>query len=287
MSYLVDIRAFPETLKELERLLSYRLLSGSLSIQHYGLHLDGHIRKKQPISEWIEILFNHCNEGNIAYRQNGLCRIAALIQDLKVIEDYDPELLKYFQIQFKKCSGNSFWGLRFEIDVASSIIGKDISFVMGKDLAGGDNRNGDFVINGNIAIECTTTHISSPKFSSLLYKIESAVRSKSKKPYCNEHTALFIDISNIFYNRALQNIPICDTELRECLRNLMRNYNFGSIVASLWFFNKDLNDVVFQNLFIREDNPNISNSLKLFLSDDFSLNMQLDPIGKFDALHSY
>ncbi len=46
---------------------------------------------------------------------------------------------------------------------------------------------------------------------------------------------------------------------------------FGSIVLSLWLLNKDTPEVQFQNLFIREDHPNIDHGLQTFLANDFGL----------------
>lgn len=282
----VQINNLPSTLEELERLLRFRFLEGGISRHPNGFLIDGKIKNKKPVSEWLDLLFYDCNHGNNASRQNGLSRIAALIQGLKEIEEYDINLLNYFRKHFRKCSGNTSWGLRFEIDIASSLIAKGIPFDLGKDLPGGDNKNGDFCVR-DVSIECTTTHVNQKKFSDFLYKIEGAVRAKSKKPYCHERTAIFIDITNLFYNRALQETPITDVEFRSFLKELLLKYNFGSIVASLWFFNRQSEPIIFQNLFIREDGENASKELEEFLSDDFGLDGKLQPIGRFDALNGY
>jgi hypothetical protein len=147
---------FSATISELERLLNFRLIHGHLAILGPEIYLGGEIRKKQPLHDYIELIIKFHNTGNVEFRQYGLARIDIFISDLQKIESFDVNLLKHFQRLFKRCNGNTYWGLRFEIDLAATLIQKGIKFTKGDFLPGGDHLNADFRLD-DIAIECGST----------------------------------------------------------------------------------------------------------------------------------
>jgi hypothetical protein len=282
----LDISRFQSTVHELERLLDFNFLPRVI-IRSFKDTL--YVKRKRPTSDWIEQVFHDDRVGDIKTREYGLCRIAVLIIDLQTIENTSPQLLNYFRKSFRKHSDNEFWGLRFEIDIASTLIKKNISFQLGCQLPGGDALNGDFVC-GTVAIECASIHAGSKKrFNSYLKKISRTIRKKKAKPYACSNVALFLDITNIFFERAFDGNPIGNEELRHTLRSEAAVSGFGSIVASVWFFNEDrsLSHSRYQNLLAREDALTISSQLSTFLSHDFELNQQLNSITKFTALSGY
>lgn len=282
----LDMLRFRSTVHELERLLDFHFLP---RVNLRSAKDTLYVKRKKPISDWIEQVFHDDRTGDIKSREYGLCRIAMLVIDLQIIENASPRLLAHFRRSFRKHSDNQFWGLRFEIDVASTLVKENVSFQLGCQLPGGDALNGDFVC-GTAAIECTSIHAGSKKrFNSYLEKISRTIRKKRVKPYACSNVALFLDVTNIFFERAFDTNPISNEELRHTLSSEAAMSGFGSIVASIWFFNEDrsLSRSRYQNLFVREDTMTISSNLSALLSRDLKLNQQLNPITKFTALSSY
>lgn len=77
---------------------------------------------------------------------------------------------------------NEFWGLRCEIDIASTLAKTKILFTPGDKPAGGESQNGDFVC-GEAAIECASIQASKvKKFNSYAEKIQRTIWRKKKKP---------------------------------------------------------------------------------------------------------
>lgn len=283
---LLDFHKFRTTAQELERLLDYEFIcSGVLRSANDTLY----VRRKEPVSSWIEQLLQADRIGDDKSKEYLLCKIAILILDLQCLEHSRPELLAHFQRKYRKHTDNEFWGLRFEIDIASTLAKKKISFTPGDKLPGGDSQHGDFVC-GEAHIECASIHASKvKKFNTYAEKIQRTIRRKKKKAYCASHVALFLDITNICFERASVGDPIGDEELRAILRNELSSCDYGAIIASLWFFNEDkqLQFVRYQNLVVREDSSRISTSLRVLLDNELGYNKQLPALTKVTWTRDY
>jgi hypothetical protein len=286
MHPLTDITNFPGTVNELERLLNFQLFHGQMSCTGGRIHLAGTLRKKEPLFEQLNLIIHYHNTTQHEFRQYGLARLAMLILDLQSIERNDGRLMKHFQRLFKRCTGNTYWGLRFEIDLAATLVKKALPFDKGEFLPGGDARNADFVLNP-LAIECAGVHVDKLRFTTFLHKVQGVLVEKSLKPYCARTVALFIDITNLLHHRVLLELPFDEQGFRDSVRVLNHRTGFGSVVLSLWLFNKSTAEVRYQNLFIREDHPNIDPRLKKFLTEDFGLDGSGDPIYRLKPLGSY
>jgi hypothetical protein len=286
MTDLLDFKNFRATVKELERLLDYVFIGAGLL---RSANDTVFIKRKEPISSWIEQLLHADRIGDSKSKAYLLSKIAILILDLQCIEESRPELLAHFQRKFRKHTENEFWGLRFEVDIASTLAKKEILFTPGDRLPGGESAHGDFVC-GEASIECTSIHASKIKrFNSYAEKIQRAVRRKKNKTYCANNVALFLDITNICFERGFVGDPIGDEELRSVLKDELTCCDYGAIVASLWFFNEDgqLQSARYQNLFVREDSGQISASLRLLLDNDLGLNQVLPPLTKVTWTSDY
>ena len=282
----VDISKIGETVSELERLLRFNFVTQSPAFAGNHLEILTTKKKKEPLSSWLSHVSEHHNVGNIEHRQYGLSKIAGLIVDLQTLEKKNEDLLRHFQKLYKKTPENNFWGFRFEIDVASTLVKRSINFELGADLPGKDEKNGDFKI-GNVAIECTSANITKRRDSDYLYKIQSAVTSKKGKAYCSNSTALFVDITNLYFQRAALGRPMQNEEVRNQMKESLYKTEFGALVLSLWFFNKAHKPVGYMNTLLREDNKIVDPELALFLSEGYGLNQNLDPIQKFAVSGNY
>jgi hypothetical protein len=286
MKDLLDIKNFRTTLKELERLLDFCFIgSGVLRTGNDTVY----IRRKEPVSSWIEQLIHAERNGDGKSKEYLLCKIAILILDLQCLEQSRPELLAHFQRKYRKHTENEFWGLRFEIDTASTLVNRGISFATGDRLPGGECKNGDFIC-GETSIECTSVHVSRTKrFNTYAEKIQRAVRRKKKKAYCATNVALFIDITNICFERAFVDDPMGNEELRAVLRDELAFCEYGAIIASLWFFNEDkqLQFARYQNLIVREDSDQISASLRILLDSGLNFNQELPPLTRVTWTRDY
>jgi hypothetical protein len=130
MTDLLDFKNFRATVKELERLLDYVFIGAGLLRSANDTIF---INRKEPISSWIEQLLHADRIGDSKSKAYLLSKIAILILDLQCIEENRPELLAHFQSKFRKHTENEFWGLRFEVDIASTLAKKEILFTPGED----------------------------------------------------------------------------------------------------------------------------------------------------------
>ena len=82
-----------------------------------------------------------------------------------------------------------------------------------------------------VYVECTSTNLTQPRDRDVAYKISSAIAKKAKKPYCNRHTALFLDFTNVFY-RSAEARNALDTELLgTVIEESARKTSFGAVCS--------------------------------------------------------
>ncbi|OFV68083.1 MAG: hypothetical protein SCAL_000723 [Candidatus Syntrophoarchaeum caldarius] len=149
-----------------------------------------------------------------------------------------------------------------DLVLRGTIIRKNIKFTKAE--------SPDFTIhteNKNIFIECGSAHLSKPKLGDIKYKIYSVINKKSSKPYCDPTTALFIDITNIYYNSLINEILVERDEIREDVKNALEHTQFGNVILFAYILNKDLNR--FESVYIRIDNKNTEETLLNFLNDGY------------------
>jgi uncharacterized protein YqgQ len=187
--------------------------------------------------------------------------IAMLVKDLQEIEEYDVSLLKKFKNNLYESVGiDEYFGVRFEINIAASLIRNGIKFLK--------TESPDFTIQmetKSIYVECGSSHLSKPKSVDLKYKIVSEIREKAKKKYCNPDTALFIDATNIFHSTPKEIlITPSQFQIRTHIKETLEATNFGNVTVFSYLLNKDRNR--FESNYQRTDHKNISKPLKQFLN---------------------
>lgn len=209
------------------------------------------------------ILLLH-NSGDYQRRNLEFCRMSMLVKHLKEINKHDKHLFQYFRKELRKAdTTDGFFGTRFEINIAASLIRKKVSFKK--------QESPDFIVYydvDEIGIECGSVRIrKKSNHSDLFYKIGSAIRSKGSKHYSLTSNALFIDITNILFNiNNLGEKP--DTRKAvEVSEKCLEKVNFGSVVLFNYLLNEKKNR--YESTYLRIDSPNIEEKLKIFLDQNY------------------
>jgi len=212
---------------------------------------------KSPIGRALAGVMNYHNSGRYEERDYELARLLMLVKHLEEIKKYDVNLLNELRSKINRDDANYF-GFRFEVAIASSLIRKKVKFIK--------TESPDYKISHNgkeIYIETTSTHITKPSLKDLKHKIKAAIRKKSKKNYCQPNTALFIDITNIYFHNLLRKQLIQSKELKNYVKDILKKAKFGSVVMFAYILNKKLNR--FELNYIRVDSEAIDPILRDFL----------------------
>jgi len=203
-----------------------------------------------PIGKALKEVIQYRNSGKYEERDYELARLEMLVKHLEEIKQYDENVLNSFRRKINRDDTN-YYGFRFEVAITASLIRKEVNF--------GKSESPDFKIQyvgQEIFIECTSRHLSKPSTGDLKHKIEEAISKKSEKDYCQPNTALFIDITNIYYHSLLRGQLIDGLELKEYVGNLLEASNFGSVVLFTYILNKELNR--FELDYLRADSSKIN-----------------------------
>lgn len=210
-----------------------------------------------PIGKALKNVLWYHNNGRYKERDYELARLKMLVKHLEEIRQHDGNMLNSFRSKINRDDAN-YYGFRFEVATAASLIRKKVDFEK--------TETPDFKVihdGHEIFIECTSRHLDKPKSKDLKYKIKSAILEKSEKSYCQPNTALFIDITNIYYHSWLKGQLIQSKQLREYVMSLLESIKFGSVVLFVFILNKELNR--FELNYLRIDSHQMDLALKKFL----------------------
>ena len=225
---------------------------------------------RTPIGESVMMVGVYQNEHDYINRNVEIAKLNMLVRDLQTIEKHDRTLLSRFKriIRNTRNHWETYFGVRIEIYIASSLIRREVNFVKAE--------SPDFTIpKHEVFIECAHTHRSNSGSANLIDKIRSAITQKSKKTYCNSSTILCMDITNIAatYEGSENELLSKKDSLRRAVEIILQdvNSNYGSILLFSYFM--DLNNY-FHSGYWRIDNKNITLSLLGFLNKYY-------PLGEF------
>lgn len=211
----------------------------------------------------IKILESH-NKGDYQDRDLQLARLTIFVKNLKEIEAKKPQLINHFRKEIKKAgSTDNFFGVRFEINIAASLIRKNIDFTKQ------ESPDFAFVFNSeSLALECSSVRIRSEKDTSdYNYKISSCINKKESSGYHDNKTALFIDTTNLYY-QTLSKDGVPDVNaMRSTARESMSKDSFGNITLFSFFF--DIGKKQYQSNYARIDHDLIDKNLKNFMDTFF------------------
>lgn len=242
---------FSKIIFQLNRLLGLKFLPNNKKIDN------------SPLGVELKSILLYHNKGDYLNRNINIYKLLYFVHKLTEISEYDNELLQQFKKSIRKTPEN-FNGIRFEISTAASLIRKKVNF--------NKTESPDFeIVNGTSVthyIECGSIRVTKKKKGQdLLYKIGSVIRQKSKKPYCNAKTALFIDATNIFYNKGIKAGQ--ENYARNYITEQLEQSNYGTIILNVNLFNQDKNH--YGSNYMRIDNKKIDDNLLCMLDKHYPL----------------
>ena len=216
---------------------------------------------EKPIGRALKDIFYYHNAGLCSFRDYELARLKKLVKHLQHIERHDPILLQKFREKIN-VSDSDYYGFRFEVAIASSLIKKDIQFTHP------DPPDFKVTYNGStICIECASRHVSQDGYHKpldIVLEIKRVINRKSRRRYDIPKCALFIDITNLYYLAHLKGQINQLGTVKEFIREILeKESNFGSILLFIYIMNKAENRFEFN--YIRIDNKKINQTLKSFL----------------------
>ena len=190
-------------------------------------YVVGRDKLRGPIGKMIAKVRQYHHEGNRYARDWEAFRIGIFAMQMEKLSKIRPSIFATFRRKSKKISKSEYFGYRFEIQTAMTLIDSQIPF---------EKREApDFEIyhdeNATVFIECTSTNLSTPRYKDVTYKLSSAIAKKAQKPYCNKQTALFLDFTNVFY-RSVEARKIINTGIVESV--VIKNStgtSFGAVCA--------------------------------------------------------
>lgn len=237
--------------EELSSLLNFPVIEGNnYSRTYLGQRL-----------KWI-MIFNDSAE--FIERDAEMLKVALLTKHLKEVKQYNEDIFSQFKRSIKRCmKAADFYGLRMEINTAASLARANIKFTK--------TESPDFeltVNNENAFIECNSTHFSTD-VGNPENKIIRAIRHKSKMPYANNNTALFIDVTNLL----CKSDGSTQRPIKEIVQEELNEKNYGCILLFAYVFYDEGRSI--NSHYSRIDSRYISKNLYEFINQCF-------PFGKVE-----
>jgi len=179
-------------------------------------------------------------------------------KNLKEIESKDKKLLRDFSISISRQGDHSsFFGTRFEINIAASLVRKNIDFRK--------SESPDFrLCEAGCAIECTSVRsVSGNRNKNYDYKISSAINKKSSQKYAKKKTVLAIDRTNTLFLNPNQTIA----GARSAMQAGLSGSGFGAILIFNYVYNPRCER--FESNYLREDGESCDKELIARLDSSF------------------
>lgn len=226
------------------------------------VHFIRHQNQGGPVGRMLDRVIDLHNAGKHDSRDYTLTQLALLKCDLETIRDYDSSLLRRFQEVYRHIRLNEYFGFRMEVATAAVLIRKQIPFEK--------TESPDFVAHlteGDVFIECTSTHLRETRNKPIGYKIQSAIRRKVDLPFANPDTVLFVDITNILGNTLITGHYLWPADLDVLVHEVLLGGSLGSVCLLFYLLMKESD--YYALTFHRVDNGCISDRLYAFLNAEF------------------
>ncbi|MBP1985967.1 hypothetical protein [Halolamina salifodinae] len=201
------------------------------------------------------------NNGNYEVRDYELLRLQMFAKHLQEVGETRPDLLEEFASEMHDIGYNEYFGTRFEIDTCASLVRNEVDFE--------HPDPPDFIIervSGEIAIECTTSHYSGSS-QTLEDKYKSTIDSKSGKSYYESSTALFVDITNLYYHGVDRQEPLSREKIIEWTRERIELFDLDIGSVLLFSYIVDRDDGGMHHAYNRFDTDNAADPLIDFLDE--------------------
>jgi hypothetical protein len=216
-----------------------------------------------PIEKSLFSISEHHAKGRRHPRDIELQRMATFVRNLKVIRYYNQKLFRKFK-QVVKQSGNndSFFGVRYEIAIAELLIRNSFQFKK--------RERPDFQVTHEqniVFLECGSARLRGGRIDKPDRKILQTINTKCSQPYEGPSTALFVDVTNVFYNTMNTEHQLTSQTLREVATRGVNTTKFGAIVLSFYMFENSSRH--YECKFMRVDSSKIDRCLANFLNNWF------------------
>jgi len=227
--------------------------------------------KFEPKSDEYKYILYHCLFGPPEY-----------LEEIKKVSSDDYEVWKNRLISNKKNVG--LYGDIFELYMNWTFAQKKINFTK--------KESPDFSVNHNnkeIFIECTSTQCDFDKIpmeKDIFKKLKSKIREKTIENYMNLSTALFIDITNLYYHSKNINLTLNENFISNALQKIDENLTknppirlinpFGAIVFFYFDNSKNkINETHYScNILTHFKRPTADTNLVDFLEKNFMKNIE-------------
>lgn len=227
--------------------------------------------KLEPESDEYHYILYHCLFGPSEY-----------LEEIKKVSSDDYNGWKNRLISNKKNVG--LYGDIFELYINWTFVQKKLNFTK--------RERPDFSLkynNKEIFIECTSTHCNFDKIpveKDIFKKLKSKIREKIIEEYMNLSTALFIDITNLYYHSKNINLTLNENFISKALKELDNNLTkkppikvikpFGAIVFFYFDNSKDSNNETHYscNILAHFKRPNTDTNLIDFLEKNIMKNIE-------------
>ena len=198
--------------------------------------------KLEPKSDKYQYILYHCLFGPSEY-----------LEEIKKVSFDEHKIWKNRLISNKKNVG--LYGDIFELYINWTFVQKKLNFTKRErpDFSLNHNNNNNNNNNNEIFIECTSTQCNFekiPEEKDIFKKLKSKIREKIIEEYMNLSTALFIDITNLYYHSKNINLTLNENFISKALKEVDENLTkkppiklikpFGAIVFFYFDNSKDI-----------------------------------------------
>lgn len=231
--------------------------------------------KKHPIVQRLNLAKERYNSGDKVLACANACYIKFLLEDINIIKKSKNDLSEKFKkiLKQENLSLDRYFGIRFEIRIAASLVKKNICFKK--------SERPDFIIkNPLFGIECTSTHlylgIEDPP-REVFSKLELAIDNKKVKKYSTTENILVVDVTNLIYQEGRNPSFLILADIAKAEPLLIRKINNTPFSSLLYFYNSwiDLkpnqqgSGVRLSSFYCRVNRKNIKRPIKNFLDKFF------------------
>lgn len=225
-------------------------------------------KNESCIEQSLKNIIRFYNEGDILKSKYEIGKLIFLVHHLEILKTSKPKLFDIFVkiLLNDKKNYDKYVGTRFEISIAATLTERLINFDKTQPPLA------DFIVNDyKIFIECGSKHLNEyDKDFSFIEQLCAVIEKKSKKEYAHNSTALFLDISSIYYYLPTPQRNNIRAYIIKNIPKLSSMSKFGSFLFHVYIQEGDQD--VFQQSYVRIDNFEISDSLNQFLDKHFPFN---------------
>jgi hypothetical protein len=213
-----------------------------------------------PIEKSLLAINTAHHKGEKDHRDIQMARLEVLIRNLLVIKHSKPALFEQYKQKMKRPkAGDTFFGVRFEVAIAESLILASVLF------ESFDRPDFQISIGSNkVFIECASARFRGGHIGNAKRKILHQIHTKSNEPYALPQTALFVDVTNIFQNTLNTGHQLDSPQLQEIAAQGVADTQFGAVCLWIHLYHRPSSS--FKYVFVRSDSETIDTNLASLLN---------------------